>query len=34
VGAAGGAVAGRTLSRREWRDALPERDYAPACGHP
>jgi WD40 repeat protein len=28
------AVAGRTLSHREWRDALPERDYAPACGHP
>jgi DNA-binding SARP family transcriptional activator/WD40 repeat protein len=25
------AVAGRTLSRSEWRDALPERDYAPAC---
>jgi hypothetical protein len=25
------AVAGRTLSRSEWRAALPERDYAPAC---
>jgi WD40 repeat protein len=25
------AVAGRTLSLSEWRDALPERDYAPAC---
>jgi WD40 repeat protein/class 3 adenylate cyclase len=24
-------VAGRTLNRKEWRDALPERDYAPAC---
>jgi DNA-binding SARP family transcriptional activator/WD40 repeat protein len=26
-------VAGRTLTRTEWRDALPERDYAPACAH-
>jgi WD40 repeat protein len=25
------AVAGRTLTRSEWQDALPERDYAPAC---
>jgi WD40 repeat protein len=25
------AVAGRTLTRSEWRDALPERSYAPAC---
>jgi WD40 repeat protein/DNA-binding SARP family transcriptional activator len=25
------AVAGRTLTRAEWSDALPERDYAPAC---
>jgi WD40 repeat protein/DNA-binding SARP family transcriptional activator len=25
------AVAGRTLTRFEWQDALPERDYAPAC---
>jgi WD40 repeat protein len=25
------AVAGRTLTRTEWNDALPERDYAPAC---
>jgi WD40 repeat protein len=24
-------VAGRTLTRAEWHDALPERDYAPAC---
>jgi WD40 repeat protein len=24
-------VAGRTLTRTEWKDALPERDYAPAC---
>jgi WD40 repeat protein/DNA-binding SARP family transcriptional activator len=24
-------VAGRTLTRAEWTDALPERDYAPAC---
>jgi hypothetical protein len=24
-------VAGRPLTRSEWRDALPERDYAPAC---
>ena len=25
------AVAGRTLTRAEWHDALPGRDYAPAC---
>ena len=25
------AVAGRPLTRAEWHDALPERDYAPAC---
>jgi WD40 repeat protein len=25
------AVAGRTLTQTEWQDALPERDYAPAC---
>jgi WD40 repeat protein len=25
------AVAGRTLTRAEWNDALPERTYAPAC---
>jgi WD40 repeat protein len=25
------AIAGRTLSRSEWRNALPERRYAPAC---
>jgi WD40 repeat protein/DNA-binding SARP family transcriptional activator len=24
-------VAGRTLTRSEWHDALPERSYAPAC---
>jgi WD40 repeat protein len=24
-------VAGRTLTRAEWNDALPERTYAPAC---
>jgi WD40 repeat protein len=24
-------VAGRTLTRAEWNDALPERKYAPAC---
>ena len=24
-------VAGRTLSRAEWNDTLPERTYAPAC---
>jgi DNA-binding SARP family transcriptional activator/WD40 repeat protein len=24
-------IAGRTLTRTEWQDALPERDYAPAC---
>jgi WD40 repeat protein len=27
------AVAGRTLTRTEWQDALPGRDYAPACAH-
>jgi WD40 repeat protein len=25
------AVAGRPLTHTEWHDALPERDYAPAC---
>jgi hypothetical protein len=25
------AVAGRRLTRAEWRDALPGRSYAPAC---
>ena len=25
------AVAGRTLTRAEWADALPGRPYAPAC---
>jgi hypothetical protein len=25
------AMAGRPLSRTEWKDVLPERDYAPAC---
>ena len=25
-------VAGRTLTRAEWDDALPNRTYAPACG--
>jgi WD40 repeat protein len=25
------AVAGRTLTRGEWQEALPERGYAPAC---
>jgi len=25
------AIAGRTLTRAEWADALPERPYAPAC---
>jgi WD40 repeat protein len=24
-------IAGRTLTRAEWHDVLPERDYAPAC---
>jgi WD40 repeat protein len=24
-------IAGRRLSRTEWNDVLPERDYAPAC---
>jgi WD40 repeat protein len=28
------AIAGRTLTPSEWRDALPERGYAPACGRP
>jgi DNA-binding SARP family transcriptional activator/WD40 repeat protein len=27
-------VAGRTLTRAEWDDALPERPYAPACAAP
>jgi WD40 repeat protein len=27
-------VAGRTLTRTEWNDALPERAYAPACAAP
>jgi DNA-binding SARP family transcriptional activator/WD40 repeat protein/energy-coupling factor transporter ATP-binding protein EcfA2 len=27
------AIAGRTLTRTEWRDALPNRDYAPACSN-
>jgi WD40 repeat protein len=26
-------IAARTLTRTEWQDALPERDYAPACAH-
>jgi WD40 repeat protein/DNA-binding SARP family transcriptional activator len=26
------AVAGRTLTRPEWNDLLPGREYAPACG--
>jgi DNA-binding SARP family transcriptional activator/WD40 repeat protein len=25
------AIAGRTLTHTEWQDALPDRDYAPAC---
>jgi hypothetical protein len=25
------AVAGRKLTRSEWAEALPERDYDPAC---
>ena len=25
------AIAGRTLTRAEWNDALPGRDYRPAC---
>jgi hypothetical protein len=25
------AVAGRAMTREEWRDALPEYRYAPAC---
>jgi WD40 repeat protein len=25
------AVAGRSLTRTEWREELPDRDYAPAC---
>jgi WD40 repeat protein len=24
-------IAGRRLTRTEWNDVLPERDYAPAC---
>ena len=24
-------IAGRTLTRAEWKDVLPERRYAPAC---
>jgi hypothetical protein len=24
-------VAGRELTRAEWQEALPERDYDPAC---
>jgi eukaryotic-like serine/threonine-protein kinase len=27
------SVAGRPLTRAEWRDALPDRDYKPACAH-
>jgi WD40 repeat protein len=26
------AIAGRTLTRAEWDDALPGREYRPACG--
>jgi DNA-binding SARP family transcriptional activator/WD40 repeat protein len=26
-------IAGRTLTRAEWKDVLPERSYAPACAH-
>jgi len=26
-------IAGRPLTRTEWHDALPERDYAPECAH-
>jgi hypothetical protein len=25
------SIAGRTLTRDEWENALPGRDYAPAC---
>ena len=25
------AVAGRTLTRAEWENTLPQREYAPAC---
>jgi hypothetical protein len=25
------AIAGRNLTRTEWSDALPGRDYAPVC---
>ena len=25
------AVAGRSLTRAEWSEELPDRDYAPAC---
>jgi WD40 repeat protein len=28
------AVAGRTLTRAEWENALPHRDYSPACSRP
>jgi WD40 repeat protein len=28
------AVAGRPFSRSEWDDALPQREYAPACARP
>jgi WD40 repeat protein len=27
------SVAGRPLTPAEWRDALPDRDYKPACAH-
>jgi WD40 repeat protein len=27
-------IAGRTLTRAEWHNTLPRRDYAPACAHP
>jgi WD40 repeat protein len=27
-------IAGRTLTRAEWQDALPGREYAPACAAP
>jgi hypothetical protein len=28
------AVAGRTLTRDEWEQFLPDRGYAPACAGP
>jgi WD40 repeat protein len=28
------AVAGRTLTRAEWENVLPHRDYSPACSRP